>query len=71
MAEASSQVARIAQRLAEAELRVSALREQLDAALFAGKQEGCSIAELSRTTGLSRETIYKAIKRYRARKPAA
>lgn len=66
MTKTASELGQLAKRLSDAELRVSALRGQLDAALFADHRDGMSIAELARATGLSRQTVYASIERHRA-----
>jgi Mor family transcriptional regulator len=66
MTKTASELGQLAQRLSDAELRVSTLRGQLDAVLFADHRDGMSIAELARATGLSRQTIYTSIERHRA-----
>jgi Mor family transcriptional regulator len=67
MAKTTRELAQIAQTLSAAELRVSTLRGQLDRMLFDLHGDGCSIVELARTANVSRETVYKAIARYRSR----
>jgi Mor family transcriptional regulator len=70
MANRTSQVVAIADRLGVAELRVSTLRDELDAELASCHNAGCSIAELARASHLSRQSVYTAIDRARARQPA-
>jgi transposase len=68
MARTTRELAQIAKRLSDTELRAGALRDQLDAALFYWHEDrGLSIAELTRETGISRPTVYKSIERYRSR----
>jgi Fic family protein len=59
-------IAQIAKRISDAELRVSTLRSQLDARLFTEHERGVAIAQLARAADMSRETVYKAIRRYRS-----
>jgi Mor family transcriptional regulator len=68
MATSITPVGKLAQlggRLGEAQSRVAALRSQVDAQLYRCFEDGASIATLSRASGLSRETVYKSIERYR------
>ncbi len=65
-AKKARQAAQMAEQLSEAERRVSTLRGQLDGKLFDWHEQGASIAALARATGLSRETVYKSIDRYRS-----
>lgn len=60
------QLARLGHRLDEAQSRVAVLRARLDARLFEGHEDGVPIAALARASGLSRETVYRSIERYRA-----
>jgi hypothetical protein len=57
---------RFGRRLAEAQARVDAVRLQLDERLFYWHENGVPIVALSRAAGVSRETVYKSIDRYRA-----
>jgi DNA-binding phage protein len=56
----------LGRQLAEAQSRVDLLRSQLDARLFYWHENDVSIAALARAAGVSRETVYKSIDRYRA-----
>jgi DNA-binding phage protein len=55
---------KLAKSLADAERRVRDLRAQLDARLCDRHAAGDSIAQLARETALSRETVYRSIKRH-------
>jgi DNA-binding phage protein len=61
---ATTKAARLAQRIADAQLRVADLKRELDAELAARHVAGASIAQLTRETGLSRQGVYDAIKRH-------
>jgi CRP-like cAMP-binding protein len=60
------ELAQLGRQLAEAQSGVAVLRSQLDARLSYWHEDGVSIAALARVTGVSRETVYKSIDRYRA-----
>jgi antitoxin (DNA-binding transcriptional repressor) of toxin-antitoxin stability system len=60
-----------ARELREAEHRVRVAREMLDSRLYYLHEDGISVTELARVTGLSPETTYTAIDRYRASIPPA
>jgi hypothetical protein len=61
-----TELAKLGHQLDEAQSRVELLRSRIDARLFSCHQDGVSIAELSRATGVSRQTVYASIARYRA-----
>jgi Helix-turn-helix domain len=56
----------LGQQLALAQSRVDVLRSRLDARLFYWHENDVPIAALARAAGVSRETVYKSIDRYRA-----
>jgi hypothetical protein len=60
------ELSRLGHQLAEALSRVELIRSQLDERLFHWHKDGVSIAELSRATGVSRQTVYASIERHRA-----
>jgi DNA-binding phage protein len=59
------ELSRLGHQLAEALSRVGLIRSQLDERLFHWHENGVPIAELARATGVSRETVYRSIERYR------
>jgi DNA-binding phage protein len=61
---ATSKAERLAQKIADASLRLAGLKRDLDAELAARHNAGASIAQLTRETGLSRQGVYDAIKRH-------
>jgi DNA-binding Lrp family transcriptional regulator len=61
-----NELQRAAQRISDLEARVGVARAHLDARLFYWHEDGIPIAELARSTGLSRQAVYNAIDRYRA-----
>lgn len=60
------ELARLGRQLAAAQSRIDELRPQLDERLFHWHEQGVSIAALTRASGLSRQTVYASIDRYRA-----
>jgi hypothetical protein len=60
------ELSRLGHQLAEALSRVGLIRSQLDERLFHWHENGVSIAALAREAGVSRETVYRSIERYRA-----
>jgi DNA-binding MarR family transcriptional regulator len=59
------ELAQTAKKLSDLELKVSVTRSQLDGMLFYWHEDGRPITELARAAGVSRETAYKSIDRYR------
>ncbi len=53
----------LSKRLQDAETKVQLARADLDRRLFMFHEDGMTIADLSTSSGLSRETVYKAISR--------
>jgi hypothetical protein len=54
-----------ARKLRAAEIKVSKLRADLDRQLWLWAEDGTSPTQLSIDSGLSRETVYRAIRRQR------
>jgi hypothetical protein len=59
------ELAQMAKKLSDLELKVSVTRSQLDGMLFYWHEDGRPVAELAAAAGMSRETAYKSIDRYR------
>lgn len=62
----TEKLVRLKSRYDEAQARADALRFEVDAQLYRCHEDGVSIAALSRASGLSRQTVYDSIERYRA-----
>ena len=56
----------LSRKLQDAEIRVKQLRGQLDMRLYIWHEDGTAISDLSLDAGISRETVYRSINRYRA-----
>lgn len=54
-----------ARKLQAAEMKASQLRHELDRLLYHWHEDGTSPTQLSLDSGLSRETIYRAMNRHR------
>jgi transcriptional regulator of acetoin/glycerol metabolism len=52
-------------KLQAAETRARELRHDLDRLLYRWHEDGSSVTELSLDSGLSRETVYRSLERYR------
>jgi CRP-like cAMP-binding protein len=55
----------LSRRLQDAEIEVTRRRAELDTRIYGYHQDGTSITDLALATGLSRETVYRAIERVR------
>ena len=53
----------LARNLQDAEIKVTLARDKLDRCLFRWRQDGSSITDLSLASGISRETVYRSIRR--------
>ena len=60
------ELARLGRELDKAQSRVDGVRARLDERLAYWHQRGVPIRQLALASGVSRETVYKAIKRYGA-----
>jgi hypothetical protein len=56
----------LSRKLQAAEIKVAQLRGELDMRLYQWHEDGTSITDLSTAAGISRETVYRSINRYKA-----
>jgi DNA-binding MarR family transcriptional regulator len=61
-----TELAQLANQVRDLELKLQTTRRQLDARLYYWHEDNIPVTALAAATGLSRETVYKAIDRYRA-----
>lgn len=60
-----TEAAQLAKKVRDLEIQVQVTRSQLDSRLYYWHEDNISVQALAAATGLSRETVYKAIDRYR------
>jgi hypothetical protein len=56
----------LSRRLQAAEIKARELRHALDRCLYMWHEDGSAIKDLSLDAGISRETVYKSIERFKA-----
>jgi DNA-binding phage protein len=59
------EAAQLAKHVRDLEVELQVARSQLDARLYYWHEDNVGVTTLAAATGLSRETVYKAIDRYR------
>lgn len=55
----------LSRRLQAAEIKAKELRHALDRCLYLWHEDGSSVTDLSLDAGISRETVYKSLERFR------
>jgi len=56
----------LSRRLQAAEIKAQELRHALDRRLYMWHDDGSSVTDLSLDAGISRETVYRSLERFRA-----